>query len=305
VTRTARAIGFAIALAVVASGCGNDDASVQAEQRGKPVVITGLRPLAEAARRVGGDDIVVVDLTAVGESAHELELTARSEREVADADLAIVLGRGFQADLEKAAAARPGPSLVVLDRLNLPDRPDGTDGPPDPHVWLDPRIMGSIVTLIGNAVADLVPDSAGAIHDRAEKVVVEDVRLDALIEQGLRSCRRTLIASQHEAFGWFAARYGFTTVAFDGPAPDADPSPDPELQAAIEPMLSDGSISTLFIETLSPTSWIEVIAEEHGLDVAVLNPYEGLTPSEEADGATYRTVMAYDLRALQDQLDCD
>lgn len=297
-------IGIVAGFAVLAAGCGADDASVQAEQRGKPVVVTALRPLAEAAERVGGDSIVVVNLTPVGESPEDLELTDRQRAEIVDADLAIVMGNGFQRDAERAASSRKEATLAVLDELGLPDRPDASAGPPDPHVWLDPRIMGSIVTMIGDAIADLVPKEASAIHGRAEKVVEEDVRIDAQLEQGLESCSRTVIATQHEAFGWFAARYGFTTVAFDGTDPDADPAPDEARLAAIAPMLDDGSIFTLFVETLSPTSWLEVVAEEHGLDVAVLNPYEGLTPSEEAAGATYRSVMSYDLRVLQDQLDC-
>lgn len=297
-------IGLVAALAVVAASCGADDASVQADQRGKPVIVTALRPLAEAAQRVGGDSIVVVNLTPVGESPHDLVLTKRQREEIVDADLAIVMGNDFQVDVERAASTRTGATLNVLERINLPDRPDGSPGPADPHVWLDPRIMGSIVTMIGNSIADLVPKEAAAIHARAQKAVVEDVRIDAQLEQGLRECSRKVIATQHESFGWFAARYGFTTIALDGPAPDDDPAPDDAHLAAIALMLDDGSLSTLFVETLSPTSWIEVIAEEHGLDVAVLNPYEGLTLAEESAGATYRSVMSYDVRVLQDQLDC-
>jgi zinc transport system substrate-binding protein len=303
--RRLTALVLLVALAGVAAACGTDDPSVRAEQRGKPVVITGLWPVAELAQVVGGDDVVVVNLTPVGESPHELTLTARPRREVASAGLAIVVGRGFQPVLERAAADRSGPTLDLLDELRLPDRPDGASGPADPHVWLDPTIMGSIATAIGAAIADLVPDHASAIRKRAQHQVEADVRLDAQLKQGLAGCRQRVIASQHEAFGWFAARYGFTNVGFDGPAPDADPAPDPAHVAAITPHLDDGTITTLFLETLSPTSWVEVIADEHGLDTEVLDPYEGLTPAEEADRLTYREAMLDDLKALQDQLDCE
>ena len=299
-----RAAPIVVLLALVLGACGTDDPSVTAEQRDKPVVVTGLLPIAELARTVGGDDVVVVDMTPLGASPHQLTLTAREEREVADADLAIVIGKGFQPELEQAAAGRDGPTLDVLDRLALPDRPDGQPGPADPHVWLDPTLMGTVATMIGDAMAELDPGAASAIRARARKVVESDVRLDAQIKQALTGCRRRIIASQHEAFGWFAKRYGFTTMAFDGPNPDDDPAPDPAYAARITPRLDDGSITTLFIETLEPTSWVEVIAEEHGLDAAELDPYEGLTADEEPKDPTYRSVLLDDVQTLQDELEC-
>jgi zinc transport system substrate-binding protein len=214
------------------------------------------------------------------------------------------MGKGFQPDLERVAARRDGPTVDVLDALALPDRPDGSDGPADPHVWLDPTLMGSIVTTIATAVAAAAPGDAGAIGRRGQKRVEEDVRLDAQITQSLESCQRRVIASQHEAWGWFAARYDFTSLGFDGVVPDDDPAPDPEHLAAIERAIADGSVSTIFLETLSSTSYLEVIADERGLDTDVLNPYEGLTLREDSNGASYRRIMLANLRVLQDQLDC-
>jgi len=291
------ALAVAFGLLPIAA-CGVEDPSVTAEQRGKPVVVTGVWPLAELAERIGGDRIVVINLTPVGESPHELELTGRQREEVLDADLALVVGRGFQEDVERAAAARDGETLVVFDALDLPTRPEGG------HVWLDPTLMGSIATAVGEALSAIDPEAASDHARRAEEVVEEVVALDAQLRTGLESCERDLIVSQHDAFGWFAARYGFETAAFDDADPDDDPAPDPELVDEIEPLLEDGSVVTLFTETLQPGSWLEVIAEEQGLDTAVLNPYEGRTTSEDARDVGYESVMLYDLRVLQDHLDC-
>ena len=295
-----------VALALLAAGCGTDDPSVTAAQQGRPVVVTALRPLADVIERVGGDDVVVIDLIPVGSSPHELELTARQREEILGADLAVVLGKGFQRDVEATAALREGDTLAVLDAMGLPDRPDGAEGPLDPHIWLDPTIMGSVVTAVGEAIVAVAPEHASAIRDRAASIVEQNVRLDAQIRQGLTGCERTVIVSQHESFGWFAARYGFTNVGFDGPVPDDDPAPDPAYQERAEQLLTrDVSITTLFLETLAPTSWIEVIAEERGLDVAVLNPYEGLTLRDAANDISYRSVMLANLRVLQERMECE
>jgi zinc transport system substrate-binding protein len=300
-----RVVLLAMAIALLAACGGTDDPSVTAEQRGKPVIITGFRLLAEAAERAGGDAVVVIDLTPVGTSPHELELTARQRQEVLDADVAIVMGKGFQPDVEQAAAKRKGPTVDILDALALPDRPDNTAGEADPHVWLDPTLMGSIVTTIANAVAAVAPDDAGAIGRRAQKMVEEDVRLDAQLTQGLESCRSRVIASQHQAWGWFGARYGFTNLGFDGIVPDDDPAPEPAHLQAIEDAVAEGSVTSIFLETLTSTSYLEVVADEQGLDTAMLNPYEGLTLREDSKDVTYRRMMLTNLRTLQEQLDCE
>jgi zinc transport system substrate-binding protein len=165
--------------------------------------------------------------------------------------------------------------------------------------------MGSIVTTIANAVAKVAPDDAGAIGRRGQKMVEEDVRLDAQLTQGLESCEQRVIASQHQAWGWFAARYGFTNLGFDGIVPDDDPAPDPERLRAIEQAIDDGTVTTIFVGELSTTSYLEVIADEKGLDTDVLNPYEGLTLKEDTRDVTYRRMMLANLKSLQEQLDCD
>jgi zinc transport system substrate-binding protein len=297
-------IAALLGVVAVAAACGTDDPSVVAEQRDKPVVLTALRPLAELAQTIGGSDVVVVNLTPVGRSPHELQLTPRERAEVAEADLTIVVGRGFQPALERAAAERDHGTVSVLDDLELPNRPDAADGPVDPHVWLDPTILGSIATLVGEQIAKVVPAHASAIEARAHDLVERDVQLDAQLEQGLSKCRLRTLVTQHESFGWFAARYGLTELGLDGPLPDGDPAPDPAYVAKVEPHLEDGSVATLFQEELSPSSWMEVLAQQHGLGTEVLDPYEGLTPEQEADGLTYREAMLETLKTLEDELDC-
>jgi ABC-type Zn uptake system ZnuABC Zn-binding protein ZnuA len=104
-----RTTGVALALMALLAACGTDDPSVTAEQSGRAVVVTALHPLAEAIERIAGDAVVVIDLVPVGDSAHELELTARQRDEVLDADLVVVLGNGFQPELE-GRSSLPSPT---------------------------------------------------------------------------------------------------------------------------------------------------------------------------------------------------
>jgi len=276
-----------VVVALLAAGCGDDDPSVTSAQADDFVVVTALWPLAELAQEIGGDDVVVVNLTPVGESPHELDLTARQRDEVAAADLAIVVGGGFQRDVEGAAAAA-GEVLSIVDDLALEAG----------HVWLDPTVMGSIATAIGEAL-----DTEGAAA-RAEDLVEELVELDARIAEVLATCERDTIVTQHDAFGPFAARYGLTAVGLDAAMPDDDPAPDPALLDEVEGLIDDGAVTTLFTEPLQPPSWVEVLAEERGLDTVVLDPYEGLTIGDDARELHYEEAMLDNLRVLREALEC-
>ena len=286
----------ALALALVA--CGSDDPSVTAAQADDPVVVTGVWPVAELIERIAGGRVVVINLTPVDESPHDLELTSRQRDEVGAADLAVVIGGGFQADLERAVDAGAVEVLSLVDELDLPDEPAGG------HIWLDPTLMGTIATTIGEALAEIDPDGASDHRRRAEEVVEEVVALDAQIRDGLSDCARDVIVTQHDSFGWFAARYGLRALPLDAADPDDDPAPDPALLAAVEPLLEDGSVVTLFTETLVPPGFLEVIADERGLETQVLNPYEGLTENEDGGELDYESVLLYDLQVLEDHLDC-
>lgn len=295
-----------LTIAVAFAACGADDPSARATQRGKPVVVTGLLPLAEAARTIGGDDVVVVDLTPLGESPHGLTLTARERGEVENAALAIVVGQGFQPDFERRADRRSRPTLDLIAKLKLPPRADGATGPVDPHVWLDPTIMGSIATAIGNAIADAAPTHAKAIRSRAQRLVEDDVKLDAQLAQGLKSCRQRLLITQHDAFGWFAARYHLTAVGLEPPIPGPEPDLDPARVALVSPRLDDGSVTALFSEPLAPDGELVTLARQRGLAVEDLDPYEGKTADPDArdKDLTYRGAMLENLQTLQDQLEC-
>jgi zinc transport system substrate-binding protein len=285
-----------VALALVA--CGSDDPSVTAAQADDPVVVTGVWPIAELIERIAGGRVVVINLTPVDESPHDLELTSRQRDEVGAADLAVVIGGGFQADLERAVDAGAVEVLSLVDELDLPDEPVGG------HIWLDPTLMGTIATTVGEALARIDPDGASDHRRRAEEVVEEVVALDAQIRDGLSDCARDVIVTQHDSFGWFAARYGLRALPLDAADPDDDPAPDPALLAAVKPLLEDGSVATLFTETLVPPGFLEVIADEHGLETEVLNPYEGLTEDEDGGELDYESVLLYDLQVLEDHLDC-
>lgn len=270
-------------LASATAGCGSG-----AEN---DAIVAAFYPLAYAAAEIAGPDADVVDLTPPGAEPHDLELTPRAVARVRDARLAVYAGDGFQPAVEQAVDGRARPSLDVLGGVEL--RRTGEGEGLDPHVWLDPVRYAAIARTIAAALG--TPDAAGPLVRRLHV-------LDGAYRKGLARCARREIVTSHAAFGYLAARYGLVQVPLVGLQPEAEPGPRDVARLAAE--VRRTGATTVFAETLASPALAETVAREAGVRTAVLDPLEGLTPSEIDAGADYFTVMRANLAALRKALGC-
>ena len=268
---------------LLAAGCGDSASSAG----GREKVVAAFYPLAFAAQEIGGDKVEVENLTPAGAEPHDLEISPRDVRDLREADLVLLLGHGFQPELEKAAG-NGDEVLSLLDTPGLNRFPNG-----DPHVWLDPQRYLLIVRRIGSALHE---------ESSTQSFVTRLRALDRDYRRGLAHCARREIVTSHEAFAYLSQRYGLRQVAITGLAPEAEPAPR-DLQHVIE-LVRETHATTIFFETLVSPRIAETVARETGAKTAVLNPIEGLTPAEKRGGENYFTVMRANLANLRLALGC-
>src|SRR5207253_7981282 len=117
------------ALVVLAlAACGG-----HSSRSGKTRVVAAFYPVAYAAEEIGGDKVSVSNLTPAGAEPHDLELSPDAVRKIQEADVVLILGHGFQPQVEAAARQSHGNVVELLDTPGLQRHANG-----DPHVWLDP-----------------------------------------------------------------------------------------------------------------------------------------------------------------------
>jgi zinc transport system substrate-binding protein len=250
-------------------------------------VVASFYPLAYAAEQVGGPQVDVENLTPPGAEPHDLEVSPKDVRDIKSADVVLLLGHGFQPQLEDAAGS--GEKVVRL--LDTPGLDRLSNG--DPHVWLDPHRYELIVRRIGEEL------DGGSGTDR----LVSRLRaLDREYRSGLSHCERHEIVTSHEAFAYLAQRYSLRQIAITGVSPEAEPTPR-DLQRVVRRVRETGA-TTIFFETLLSPRIAETVARETGARTAVLNPIEGLTPSEAGRGEDYFSLMRANLRSLRRALGC-
>jgi zinc transport system substrate-binding protein len=313
ITRTF-VVGLAVAAGLAACG-GDDDGSGAAGDQ--IAVVASFYPLAEAVRQVGGELVEVEDLTPAGAEPHDLELTTDQVDDLEDADLVVVMGRDFQPAVEDVAERRDGTTIVVLDEFDVGegrvqdehaeeeggDEHGDEEGALDPHVWLDPTRMRTVVNTVEAALAGADPTSADTYSANAEVYGAQLDTLDADFEAGLENCDRREMITAHEAFGWMAARYDLEQHAIAGLEPDQEPSAD--RIAELADLAANEGATTVFTETLVSPDVAETVAREAGgLRTRVLDPIEGLTEEQRDNGDDYVSLMRANLAELREALGC-
>ena len=254
-------------------------------------VVASFYPIAWAAQQVGGNRVAITNLTPAGAEPHDLELTPDQIDEVLDAKVVFELGRGFQPAVEDAAEQRDGPTVELLPR-----------GTSDPHVWLDPIRMASIVRTAQRELTKGDPKGRAVYARNAARVLAELSALDTRYRDGLAHCERDVIVTAHEAFGHLAKRYGLRQEGVAGLSPDAEP--DARRIAQLSDLVQRLGVTTVFTEELVSPRIAQTLAREAGVHTETLNPLEGLTDRELRRGDDYVSVMDANLAKLQAALAC-
>ncbi|MFC5178194.1 metal ABC transporter substrate-binding protein [Nocardioides taihuensis] len=280
------------ALALAASGC----AALSEEPDGVSVA-AAFYPLAFVAEEVGGDRVDVSLLTQPGTEPHDLELTIRETAELAGADL-VVYESGFQPavddGVEQNAAGEVLDAADVADLQPLQDG-DGTD----PHFWLDPLRMADLADAVADRLAEVDPAGADEYAANAAELRRELTRLDAAYERGLADCERDTVVVSHDAFGYLA-RYGLAFAPVAGLSPEAEPTAAD--LARLQDLVRDEGITTVFSERLASPRLTAALAQDVGVETAVLDPIEGR--DEETADEDYLSLMRENLAALEEANGC-
>lgn len=300
-----RAMAVVAVFVLVLASC--SQSSGGAASNGKISVAANFYPVYEAVQRIGGDRVQATNLTPAGAEPHDLELTPKQVDQILDADLLLYMGGGFQPAVEETVQDRSdGVTVDLLSALSSHLRKiegeESLPGGTDPHVWLDPMLMAAIANEVGAALARADPAGASEYQQTAAAYGADLEALHQEFSAGLSDCDRSVIVTAHAAFGYLVARYGLTQESIAGVSPEAEP--DPKRLAELADLVMREGITTIFTEELVSPRVAETLAREAGVQTAVLNPLEGLTPEELTRGEDYASVMRQNLSTLRVALGC-
>jgi zinc/manganese transport system substrate-binding protein len=166
-------------------------------------------------------------------------------------------------------------------------------GSPDPHVWQDPARMATAVGIIADELVEHTDCAAEEITDRADAYAAELMDLDREIEEafaGIPEANRKLVTN-HEAFGYLADRYDFEVIGTVVPGGTTLAEPSSAELAALVGVIDDAGVPAIFGENVESTRLVEVLAEEAGADIAVVELVSDSLGEPGSDADTYVGMM--------------
>ncbi len=143
-------------------------------------------------------------------------------------------------------------------------------GAEDPHFWFDADFAIAAVEAIAEALSELAPAAADGFNERAEAYIAEIRETDAELRAIFAELpeERRLLVTFHDAFGYFARRYGLTVAGFVVEGPEQGVSA--EAIADLVELMEHEGISRIFREPQFESAAIEAVANESGAEIAII-----------------------------------
>jgi zinc transport system substrate-binding protein len=280
-------------------------------ENSKPSVVVSFYPMYEFTKQVGGDKVIVSSLIPLGVEPHDFEPTAQQIQNAETADMLVYNGAGFEGPWTENINAKfvldtsQGLNLTTNNRVDKQQLDDENNGIFfDPHIWLDPLIAKEQVEKIRDGLKRIDPNNAGYYNENAKRFMSELDTLDANIRSAFTNCEKKDFIAFHNAFGYFADRYGLTQHSIhEAVSPQGEILPQ-RIQELIELARSKG-IDTVYSEDLIDPRLANVIAQEipNG-KVLVLSPLEGIDQEEQKAGIGYIAMMNENVHNLKVGLKC-
>ena len=326
VSALAAAAALSLGTAVYAA---DNDASESSEQKLK--VMASFYPMYDFAVKVGGDKVDVTNMVPAGTEPHDWEPAATDIKDLENADVFIYNGAGMEHWTEDVLNSLENKDLKVVEAskgLTLlegkeeeaedseasdsassdssnsdsseSDTSDSNEIVYDPHVWLSPLNAKAEMENIKDALVEADPDNKDYYETNFETYAEKFDQLDTDYKEGLANTKSKNLITSHEAFGYLCKAYGLNQVGIEGLS--ADSEPDAARMDEIIKFAKENDVKTIFFEELVSPKVSETIASEIDADTAVLNPLEGLSDEELANGEDYFSIMESNLKTLEDAL---
>ncbi len=266
-----RIVVGALSLSLTVAACDADDGPA----RDGPIVVATTSILGDIASSVVGDEGRVEVLIPIGVDAHDFVPSARQAALAAAADLVVSNGLGLEAGLGDLLASAAGDGIPTIELAPLVEPlpfttpEDGGRDREDPHFWMDPFRVGVSALELGEALTATHP---GRWRQRAAAYASEMETTDETVVELLAPIpgdRRKMITN-HQAFGYFAARYGFEILGVVIRGGSTLASPSSAQLAELDQVMEQEDARVIFAETSQPTRLAESVAAELGEEVEIV-----------------------------------
>ncbi len=287
---------FALAIVFLLgiAACSQDEVD---ENTSKLKVVATTSILADVVAEIGADLIDLSVLLPAGADAHTFQPSPQDVAAVSGGDIVFINGLGLESFLE-SLLGNVGANNAVISVSESLNAITFEGGEPDPHVWLDPNNVILWVDVIAATLGERDPANASQYRANAAAYQAELRDLDAWIKTQVTKLpiERRLLVSDHQVFGYFAARYGFEIVGAIIPGISTLAEPSARQMAAIQDAILESAAPVIFVSDVGNAALAQRLAEDTGVQTVLV--FIGALSGEGGPAASYLEMMRFNVEAM-------
>jgi ABC-type Zn uptake system ZnuABC Zn-binding protein ZnuA len=257
--------------------------------------------LGDIAQNVAGSRIKVDTLLPVTVDPHEYEPKPQDVTRLAQAQVLIVNGLGYEAWLQKTLDSLGGQRLLIVTTNGLTPNtdPSGVHPEGDPHMWMDPLNAINYVEKIRDGLSQADPAGKTIYSQNATAYIAKLQALDLWVKQQVNQlpANKRLLVTNHDALGYFAQAYDFKIIGAVIPSVTTDASPSAQQLASLIDTIKKSGAPAIFLDIGESQNLADQIASETGVKV-VTDLYVESTSGPNGPAPTYIDMIKYDVTTI-------
>ncbi len=268
----------------------------------KLVIVASTTQIADFARQVAGDSLIVQSILAPGADPHTYQPTPNDVEIVLGADLCLenglhLEGKNWMATLAGDAGK---PIVTATDGIEPLTISSGGEVVADPHAWFSPKNAAVYINNIVKGFVQVDPDGKQEYEARATLFLQQLRVLDSWIRQQVNQIptQRRILVTTHDAFNYFCTEFklnadnNFLSIAPVGWSTGAEVGGGmtPDRRRKVVQSIKESGAPAIFVETTINPKQIREIAKETGVNIGGELYSDSMGPEDSA-GETYIGMM--------------
>lgn len=307
------AVALSLSLAAAAmTGCssGSSEQNVETDG-GKKTVVATTTMLKDLTEQISQGDLQVEGLMGPGVDPHLYKPSAGDVNKLQNADLVVYGGLHLEGQMGEVFKNLESKGKRVLDSSEGIDKSmlissEDFEGNYDPHIWFDVKIWEEVAQNVESSLEEIDPENSETYKENLDKYLKELDELNRYVEKRAEEVpedQRVLVTA-HDAFNYFAKRYGFEVKGLQGLSTESEASTADISE--ISDFIKDRKIKAVFVESSVPKKNIEALQESvkaKGFDVEIGGELYSDSLGDESSGAdTYIGTIRHNIDTIVEAL---
>jgi manganese/zinc/iron transport system substrate-binding protein len=258
--------------------------------------------LGDLASVIGGEKIAVTTLMSAGVDPHSYQPRPSDAQALVKADLALINGLHLEAKMGDIIQKLGEKTLVIGDQIPKDRLLHDDEGAVDPHIWFDVQLWKIASDVLCKKLCDMDKKNEKYYQSNLSAYLTELDSLDAYIREKVSHfpINKRILVTAHDAFGYFAAAYGFTVYSIQGLSTQTEASAK-DIQN-IANIIVRLKVPAVFVESSVPVATINSLikaAEAQGHTVKVGGELYSDSLGDKSKGTeTYLKAVKYNVDTI-------